>query len=83
MSCEHEFRMVAEVYCYENRPGLGAVDLTGKCTKCPAVLEFLGLECGVNLNGPAVSPDNREARLAVSITEKPAMMRHDRVRVVM
>ena len=79
--CEHEFHFNIEVSCFEDRKPLAAVDISGGCTKCPAMVEFIGLECGVNLAGAACSPDNREATLAVIITTKPAAIKHSGARV--
>lgn len=75
MTCEHEFHFEVEVHCFEDRQPIAQVEIQGKCTKCPAVVEFIGMDCGVNLNGPAVSPDQREARLAVKITTEPASLK--------
>jgi len=75
MNCEHKFHFDIEVHCFEDRPPLAQVEIQGKCRKCDAAVEFIGMECGVNINGPAVSPDQREARLSVIITKEPARIK--------
>ncbi len=75
MTCEHEFHFDIEVHCFEDRQPLAQVEIKGHCTKCPAQVEFVGMECGVNMNGPAVSPDQREARLAAKITTEAASLK--------
>lgn len=83
MKCDHNFHFDIQVDAFEDRQPLAQVSLRATCTKCKAVLEFLGMQCGVNLNGPAVSPDNREARLAVSITKEPARLKHSHASIRM
>lgn len=75
MTCEHDFIVQAIVCDYSDKRPLGSVEITGYCHKCKAELEFLGMECGVNLNGPTISPDGREARLAVKITTDPPTLK--------
>ncbi len=74
-SCKHEFHFHVATYCFDDRPPFAQVEITGHCTKCAAAVEFIGMECGVNMNGPAVSPDHREARLAAIITREPASLK--------
>ena len=83
MTCHHNFHFDIDVAAFEDRKPLAQVEIRAACTKCPAVLEFLGMECGVDMNGPSVSPDNREARLAVAITTEPASIKHVGGRVKM
>jgi len=83
MTCKHEFRFDVEVHCFEDREPFAAVDIVGACSECGASLEFLGLECGVNLNGAAVSPDHREARLSAVIVDGPATIRESGMKVRM
>lgn len=73
--CNHEFHFDIEVHGFSDRQPLAQVQIRGHCTKCNAALEFIGMECGINLNGPAVSPDQREARLAAKITTEPASIK--------
>jgi len=75
MSCEHAFHFDIEVHCFEDKPPLAQVEIQGNCTKCNAAVEFIGMECGVNMNGPAVSPDQREVRLAAKITNEPPSLK--------
>jgi hypothetical protein len=76
--CEHEFQCSVDIHVFQDKAPLAQVELRGHCEKCGAALEFIGIECGVNLNGPAVSPDKREARLAAIITNEPAALKHSR-----
>lgn len=41
-------------------------DVRIKCTKCGEPFRFIGLPCGIDLNGAAVSVDGTEARLAIA-----------------
>ena len=74
VNCEHEFHFDVDVHCFEDRPPLAQVEVRGRCVKCDAVVEFIGMECGINMSGPAVSPDQREVRLAAVITTEPAKL---------
>ena len=53
--------------------GRFAADVRIDCAECNLPFEFVGLPCGVNLAGAAVSVDNQEARLAIkpAYTETP------------
>lgn len=46
--------------------GRFAADVTIRCTACGVPFRFIGLPCGVDLNGAAVSVDGTEARLAIA-----------------
>lgn len=81
--CEHEFHCKVDVHCWADRTPLGMLEITASCSKCPAVIEFIGLECGVNMAGASCSPDQREARLAISVTTEPAEIKHARMKVRM
>lgn len=47
-------------------------DVTIKCADCGEPFRFLGLPCGSDLNGAAVSADGTEARLAIGTSETVA-----------
>ena len=76
MACKHAFHCHVDVTMFQDKAPLAMMEIRGSCTKCPAEIEFIGIECGINMNGPSVSPDQREARLAVMITEDPATIKH-------
>lgn len=45
------------------------------CQICGKQFQFIGLPKGVNLNGPAMSADGKEARLAIEICkDSPSIM---------
>ena len=69
LTCKHEIEIGADVFIYSDRQGLGSIELRGMCTKCGHPITFLGMEPGFAINGPAVSPDGQEARLAIMIHE--------------
>ena len=71
-TCKHE-KFVAQVNV--NRledSGRFCADVTVKCTQCNTPFRFLGLPCGLDLNGAAVSPCGTEARLAIGTPETVA-----------
>lgn len=49
-----------------------AADVRIRCVKCGVPFRFLGLPCGVDLNGAAVSADGTQARLAIGTHETVA-----------
>jgi hypothetical protein len=66
MSCEHKnFDSSACVNRFEDT-GRFSVDFRLTCSDCGAPFRFIGLPCGLDLNGAAVSVDGCEARLAVA-----------------
>jgi hypothetical protein len=63
--CEHEV-FAAEVDV--NRltdSGRFQADVRIKCSQCGTPMRFIGLPCGLDLNGAATNPDATEARLAI------------------
>lgn len=46
--------------------GRFAADVTIRCRECNLPFQFIGLPCGLNLEGAAVSVDGTEARLAIA-----------------
>lgn len=44
-------------------------DITIKCLQCGEPFRFLGLPCGLDLEGASVSADGTEARLAIGTAE--------------
>jgi len=52
--------------------GRFAADVRIKCAQCGEPFRFLGLPCGVDLDGAAVSADGTEARLAIGTNETVA-----------
>ena len=69
--CNHEsFEVVAEVIrLTENKTSKKVINYQAEfrvsCRQCKCRFEFIGLPAGLDLNGPAVSPDGTEARLAL------------------
>jgi len=63
--CEHkDFEAKVEISRLEDI-GRFAADVTIHCKDCNLPFQFLGLPGGLNLEGPAVSVDATEARLAI------------------
>jgi hypothetical protein len=52
--------------------GRFSADVTIRCTDCGEPFRFLGLPCGIDLNGATVSADGTEARLAIGTAETVA-----------
>lgn len=46
--------------------GRFSADVKIRCEQCGSVFRFIGLPCGIDLNGAAVNPDATEARLAIA-----------------
>lgn len=68
MTCEHpEFGADVVVNrLQDTTPVAFTVNITITCMECGVAMRFLGLPCGVDLNGAAVSADGTEARLAIA-----------------
>lgn len=72
MKCDHEnFDVDVRVNRLTDSGRLGA-DITIHCAVCGEPFRFLGLPCGLNLNGASVSADGTEARLAIGTAETVA-----------
>ncbi len=72
MKCQHEnFDASVKVNRLQD-VGRFAADITIKCADCGEPFRFLGLPCGIDLNGAAVSADGTEARLAIGTAETVA-----------
>lgn len=64
--CQHEnFAVNVEVTRMEDKE-LFAADVTIKCADCQQPFKFLGLPCGLDLQGATTSVDQTEARLAIA-----------------
>jgi len=64
--CEHmEFRSKVAITRMEDTKQFSA-DVEIWCKDCRSKFRFLGLPLGLNLNGPAMSADGFEARLAIA-----------------
>ncbi len=46
--------------------GRFTADVTIECAKCGLPFRFIGLPCGLDLNGAATNPDATEARLCIA-----------------
>lgn len=67
--CEHkEFAAQVAVNRIEDT-GRFSADIRIQCVECGEPFRFLGLPCGVDPNGAAVSVDGTEARLAIGTDE--------------
>lgn len=74
LNCPHEeFHADVRVDRLEDS-GRFCADITIKCVQCGTPFRFLGLPCGLDLNGAAVSVDGTEARLAIGTPETVANM---------
>lgn len=49
--------------------GRFCADIKIECSHCKEPFRFLGLPCGLDLNGAAVSPDGTEMRVAIGTNE--------------
>ena len=66
MPCEHEdFEASVDVTRLTDTKRFAA-DVRIRCRQCGLPFRFIGLPCGSDLNGAAVSVDGTEARLAVA-----------------
>jgi hypothetical protein len=66
MTCEHRnFRVDATVNRLEDI-GRFNIDIRVTCEDCNTPFRFIGLPCGIDLNGAAVSANAEEARLAIA-----------------
>lgn len=66
MSCKHEnFAANVDVVRLSDS-GRFAADVRINCTQCGMPMRFIGLPCGLDLNGAATNPDATEARLAIA-----------------
>jgi hypothetical protein len=64
--CPHEsFDAKVDVY-HLTDTGRFSADVRIKCRQCGTPFRFIGLPCGLDLNGAAVNPDATEARLAIA-----------------
>jgi hypothetical protein len=63
--CEHQFHCDVSVAIFEDKPGQGAIDVKGACTKCGAPLVFYG-QRGAGGNSPMASADRKELRAPVT-----------------
>lgn len=66
MTCEHESFACAVTVNRLEDVGRFTADVRVVCDQCKTPFRFLGLPCGLDLNGAAVSVDGTEARLAVA-----------------
>lgn len=65
-SCKHEsFAAEVDVNRLEDS-GRFSADVRIACADCGLKFRFIGLPCGLDLNGAAVSIDATEARLAIA-----------------
>lgn len=72
MPCPHEqFAANVDVHRLLDS-GRFQADIRIECAQCHTPFRFLGLPCGVDLNGAAVSADGTEARLAIGTPETVA-----------
>lgn len=64
--CEHkQFAAEVDVARLEDSGRFNA-DVRIKCADCGMPFRFVGLPCGLDLNGAAVSIDGTEARMAIA-----------------
>lgn len=70
VNCKHEnFTANVAVNRLEDI-GRFAADVRIECVDCGVPMRFIGLPCGVDLNGAAVNSDATEARLAIAPKEE-------------
>lgn len=72
MNCKHEqFKCDCGVTRLEDS-GRFTADISITCTQCGTRFRFLGLPCGIDLDGAAVSVDGTEGRFAIGTPETVA-----------
>lgn len=72
LACKHEdFAAEVDVQRLED-VGRFAADVRIKCAQCGEPFRFLGLPCGIDLNGASVDPTGTEAHLAIGTAETVA-----------
>ena len=65
MTCHHDFKCHVGIAIFEDKPGNGAIELSGKCRHCGTPLVFHGRRGGGSMN-PAASVDRLELRAPVT-----------------
>lgn len=78
MDCQHlKFESMVTVIRIQNL-GKFQANIVIRCADCGQPFEFVGLPRGMNIEGPAVSLDGLEARLAVRpIESRPIIFKED------
>jgi hypothetical protein len=72
MKCKHEqFEAKVDVNRLSDS-GRFCADIKIKCLQCGEYFRFLGLPCGIDLDGAAVSADGTEMRVAIGTNETVA-----------
>ena len=65
-ACAHEFSCKVDVFLFEDKPGNGTVEVSGRCAKCAAQLIFQGPR-GVSALYPVASVGRDQLRAPVTI----------------
>lgn len=69
-NCNHDFEFLINVASFEDKPGQGALDITGKCKRCATPIIFYGPR-GANAPYPVASPDRTELRAPITFGYGP------------
>ena len=69
-TCKHDFECRLGVAMFEDKPGQGSLEITGKCRHCGVPLVFYGPR-GSNAPYPVISPDRTELRAPVTFGYAP------------
>lgn len=70
MTCKHDFDFQIGVAIFEDKPGQGSIDITGKCKHCGVPLVFYGPR-GASAPHPVVSPERTELSAPVTFGYAP------------
>jgi hypothetical protein len=70
MTCKHEFECRVGVAIFEDKPGNGSVEVSGKCRHCDAPLVFHAPR-GAGSTQPMASVDRLELRAPVTFGYEP------------
>ena len=69
MTCKHEFSCHIGIAVFEDKPGCGSAEISGRCIHCGVPLVFQGPR-GIG-NSPMASVDRTELRAPVTFGYEP------------
>jgi hypothetical protein len=72
-NCKHEFECRVGVAIFEDKPGNGAIELSGECRHCGVPLVFYGPR-GAGTIQPMASVDRLELRAPVTFGYEPVFV---------
>lgn len=73
MACKHDFQCRVGIAVFEDKPGQGSAEISGRCVHCGVPLVFYGPR-GVGSSYPMASEDRTELRAPVTFGYEPKFM---------